>query len=157
MLAAGLVAPLAGCGGKPSTDVTNRLWVSAVPTSPRQATTAFAIVDARGRNIGVFHQGSLYEAKHRAFNWKARGDKAQLTLLQDNDTHELRVETCKPTRGFDRCVMLHGDPTGAVRYQSRKRWALRGRKSADVPDFNALVHELESADPELSALVALPE
>ncbi len=154
VLVASVAASLTGCGKPPSAVVTNRLWVSTVPTSPRQATTAFAIASARGRNIGVFHRGSVYEAKHQAFNWAARGERAQLTLLQDNETHELRVETCKPSRGFDRCVMLHGDPTGAVRYQSRKRWAFRDRKSAGVLDFDAVVHELEASDPELSAFVA---
>ena len=160
LLAAGTLAT-AGCGRAPTSEVTNRLWVSSVPTSPRQGTTAFAIVGTKGRNIGVLHEGSVYESRHRMFSWAARGDNAKLTLLQSNEAHQIRLEKCKPSRGFDRCVMLHGDPSGAVRYQSRKRWALRGRRGksaaagAEALSFEAIVAELAAEDPELASMNAL--
>lgn len=159
-LVGALALALPGCGKAPSTDLTNRLWVSAVPTSPRQATAAFVIVGARGRNIGMLHEGSAYEARHRAFGWAPqgkRGEVAHMTLLQDNSVHEVRVETCKPSLGFDRCVMLHGDPAGAVRYQSRKRWALRGKGSgaAQAPDLRQLLRDLAAEDAALAPLAGV--
>lgn len=159
-MALGLVTVVGatGCGTTPSTDVTNRLWVSSVPTSPRQGTTAFAIVGTKGRNLGVLHSGSVYESRHQMFTWTAQGEKAKLVLLQSNEAHAIRIETCKPSRGFDRCVMLQGDPSGAVRYQSRKRWALRGRSGQSAsgeaaPSFEQIVSELAAEDPDLATMV----
>jgi hypothetical protein len=123
------------CGGAPTSDLTDRLWVSSVPKGPRESTHAFAMTKVRGRQLGSFYSGSIYAGKHQmfAFESRARG-RGRITLLQENRAHEVTVTTCQPTRGFDFCILLEGDPTNTVRYQSRKRWTIPRRRSDAAPD-----------------------
>lgn len=154
-LALGLVlaAPLAGCGGKaPPSEVVDRLWVSDMPTGPRDRVDAFVVTEVKKRSAGSFYHGSAYRGAHDSFVWKGKSkDEAVLKLLQDGREFDIRIKSCKPSVGFDRCVRLVGDPTKVVRYQSRKRWAIprRGKGALDVP---AVMHELAEDDEELEAL-----
>ena len=151
---------LCSCGGGAEATATERLWVSGVPTSPKQPLTAFLTTrTSDGKYIGAFFKGSFYRGGHDVFQWKADGkNKAHLTFLQDGQDASLRFETCKPTRGFDHCLLLHGDPTGTVKYQSRKRWAVRrpGKKK-DIAEglVTGAILELAEEDEDLQALAGL--
>jgi hypothetical protein len=151
---------LISCGGRGEATATERLWVSGVPTSPKQPLTAFLTTrTSDGKYIGAFFQGSFYRGGHDVFEWRADGNNAaRLTFLQDGQRAQLRFETCKPGTGFDHCLMVHGDPTGTVKYQSRKRWAVRRPgKKRDVAEglVTGAILELAEDDEDLQALAGL--
>lgn len=132
-LALGSAGLVAGCKGGASTP-TERLWVSGVPTSPKQDMTAFLTMrsdDGRDRYLGAFFHGTLFRGSHDVFEWQDTGkERARVRFLQDNREVELRLAPCKPSTGFDYCLEIKGDRTYAGQYQSRKRWVVRrpGRK-----------------------------
>lgn len=158
VLALGAAGLGLGCGGGEPT-VTERLWVSDMPSSPRQHISAF--VTMRGDDdgyLGAFFEGTLLRGSHDVFRWTDQGkDRAQVVLLQDKQEIKLRLEACTPSKGFHYCMEVYGDPTGAVRYQSRKRWVVKrpGKRAAAalVPsvmfelaeDDEALADALEAA------------
>ena len=151
-----LVLGLAGCGSKDDAAATERLWVSSVPTSPKQPVSAFLATKAKdGKFIGAFLNGSLYRGGYDVFTWAPRAGGADLTFLQDGAQAHLRFEVCKPSKGFDHCILVKGDPTGAGRYQSRKRWTVRRGKSGLPPAqlVPATIAELAEDDEELQALL----
>ena len=149
---------LLGCGGGDAT-ATERLWISDVPTSPKQPITAFASTrTGDGKYLGAFFRGSLYRGGHDVFEWYDDGkDAAHLQFLQDGKKFKLRIEKCTPTTGFDHCMLLHGDPTGKVRYQSRKRWVVkRPGKKAEVDGLvTQTIFDLAEDDEDLRALTEL--
>ncbi len=148
----------AGCGSGAEATATERLWVSGVPTSPKDSLTAFITTrTSDGKYLGAFFRGSFYRGSHDVFSWRSdRKDAAKITFLQDGREAALKFETCKPTRGFDHCILMHGDPTGTRMYQSRKRWTVRrpGRKK-DVADgfVRQAIVDLAEDDDDLRALV----
>lgn len=144
-----------GCGDPGPATATDRLWVSELPTNPRAEITAFVVTRVRGdRHVGAFWQGTVFRGGHDLFEWTSTGKgRATMHFYQDERDRRVRIETCKPSAGFDHCIVLHGDPKGKGRYQSRKRWRLRGRKRADVPTLTATLAELAAEDEELAALV----
>lgn len=155
-----LALGVAGCGGKGEATAAERLWVSTVPTSPKQPVSAFLATKAKdGKYIGAFFSGSLYRGGYDVFTWAPRSGGADVTFLQDGSQVRLRFETCKPSKGFDHCLLVKGDPTGAGRYQSRKRWTVR-RGASDLPSpqlapvtIAQMVGELAEDDEELQALL----
>jgi hypothetical protein len=148
------VPTLAGCGGGTAT-ATERLWVSAMPTDPKEKITAFVTMASGSHYEGAFFQGSLFRGSHDVFRWNDAGKgRAKLQFLQDNKKIELRFETCKPRRGFDHCLAVAGGPGGTVEYQSRKRWVVRRPGKRDVAAaglFGAALLELAEDDEELAA------
>ncbi|MCA9650432.1 MAG: hypothetical protein H6712_25215 [Myxococcales bacterium] len=155
-LALGGVLGTASCGGGGAASPTERLWVSGVPTNPKDDLTAFLTMRTEeDRYLGAFFQGTLLRGGHDVFRWTPVGDeRAQIEFLQDGKRVALRFETCKPSKGFDHCILVHGDPTGTQRYQSRKRWVVRrpGRKrDATVGMVTQAMLELAEDDAELSA------
>lgn len=147
------------CGGGGEATVTERLWISAVPTQPTARTTAFlATRTSDGKYIGAFFQGSMYRGGHDVFRWEDAGKHAAtLTFLQDGEKVELRFEPCKPSTGFDHCIIVAGDPSRAGRYQSRKRWRVRrpGKKKGEsVAMVMSTLDELAQDDEELQAALA---
>jgi hypothetical protein len=155
LLAGLLVASTpAACGRPHDAELTERLWVSELPKNPRQTIGAFVISHVKNRELGVFYRGSVYRGAHDVFRFRgvAGGAKGTLQLLQDGASHEVHTQTCTPDRGFDHCILLHGDPTGVVRYQSRKRWSLR-KKDTEPLDLALVLEELAEGDEDLQALV----
>ena len=151
-LAAGALSTFAACSKGPPAEVADRLWVAEMPTSPRSTIDAFVLTEVGKRSVGSFYHGSLYRGTHDSFLWTTKAkDRGVIHMLQDQRDHEVRTRSCKPTTGFDQCILLEGDPKGVVRYQSRKRWSIPRRgKSVDVPE---LMVELAEDDAELEALV----
>lgn len=151
----------AACGGSGVASPTERLWVSAVPTSTKQELSAFVTTrTGEGKYLGAFFHGSALRGTHDVFEWKDDGkDAARLKFLQDGKTARLRFETCTPSRGFDHCLLVHGDPTGANKYQSRKRWTIRrpGKKTVDAVMIPQLLMELAEDDEELEAALAIDD
>lgn len=147
---------LAGCGGKDDAAAAERLWISTVPTSPKEPVSAFLATKAKdGMYIGAFFTGSLYRGGHSVFTWTPRSGGADLKFLQDDSKARLRFESCKPSRGFDHCLIVKGDPTGTGRYQSRKRWTTR-RGTKDLPPsqlVTATIATLAEDDEDLEALL----
>ena len=146
-----------GCGSPPSAEVEERLWLSDFPTGPRAQVNAFMITEVRGKRMGAFYRGSVYRGRHDAFSWTQTGKQTgRIRFLQDGKTHELAIKGCEPTRGFDHCIVLEGDPTGTSRYQSRKRWAVprRGRRSLDPA---TVMLEIADEDDELATAFELDE
>jgi hypothetical protein len=140
---------LLGCRDKPPSDVADRLWVAKMPTGPRDQVDAFVLTEVGKRAAGSYYHGSLYRGAHDSFTWSSKGkDRGVIRILQDEREFPVRIETCKPDRGFDQCMLLQGDPKQIVRYQSRKRWAIPRRgKQLDVP---ALLVELAEDDEDLA-------
>lgn len=136
--------------------MTERLWVSDVPTSPRTPISAFLVTKTTGdKFVGAFFRGSLYRGGHDVFSWKAARGGAEVRFLQDGSTARLSFETCKPSRGFDHCVLVSGDPTGARRYQSRKRWNVRRGKVAPSQLVTDALVDLAEDDEDLQQYVDL--
>jgi hypothetical protein len=150
----GLLAGAGGCGGG-SSAATERLWVSGVPTNPKDSFSAFLTMRSDDHYLGAFFHGSFLRGSHDVFKWRDTGKgRARIELLQDGRKVELRLEPCKPTTGFDYCLDVFGDPTDAVRYQSRKRWAVRRPGKRDMAAsglFGATLLELAEDDEELAA------
>jgi len=146
------VSVLGACGKPPPANITERLWVSELPTNPKKEVAAFVISQVKGKKLGVFYRGSVYRGAHDMFQWTGEdAGKGRMELLQDGAIHRIRTEQCEPSRGFDHCILMHGDPTGRVRYQSRKRWAVR-KSTAETLSFEAVVSELANEDEELEPL-----
>lgn len=146
-----------GCGGAGEATATERLWVSAVPTRPKQAISAFATTrQGEGKFLGAFFTGTLLRGAHDVFEWRDTGKaRVELKFLQDDSRVSVRLERCTPTTGFDHCLLVHGDPKGAVRYQSRKRWVVKrpGRGKSATMVLEAIA-ALADEDAELSAWLA---
>lgn len=147
---------IAGCRGSAEPTPTERLWVSSLPKNPKSEVTLFASIKASdGKYVGSFFQGSAFRGRHDVFELFPKDDHiAELRFSQDGKTKKLRFEPCEPTRGFDFCLMMHGDPTGTVRYQSRKRWSLKrpGKRGLSGSAWTAL-EALATEDEALAALV----
>jgi hypothetical protein len=154
-----LVLVLTACGGPDVAAPTERLWISTVPTSAKQEISAFVTTRSRDdRFIGAFFHGSALRGHHDVFSWVADGrDAAKLTFLQDGKTQKVRFESCKPSRGFDYCLIVHGDPTGARQYQSRKRWSVRrpGKRALELVSVPETLAVLAEDDDELAAALVL--
>jgi hypothetical protein len=154
LLAVAVLVP--ACGGSSAT-ITERLWVSGVPKNPKARIRAFATTrSGADKFIGAFYSGSVLRGGHDVFEWHADGkDAAKLVFLQDGTTRRLRFETCEPSGGFDYCILVHGDPGGAERFQSRKRWQVKrpGRRGAGTLVFDAMT-ELAGDDDDLAAALA---
>lgn len=149
-----IATSLLGCGKKPPSEVADRLWVAEMPSGPRDRVDAFVLTQVGKRSVGSFYHGSLYRGAHDSFTWTTKAkDRGVIRILQDERNFEVRIEPCKPDRGFDQCILLQGDPKQVVRYQSRKRWAIpRKGEGLDVP---ALMVELAEDDDELEAALEL--
>jgi hypothetical protein len=147
---------LVGCRNQPApSQIADRLWVSEMPSGPRDQVDAFMLAEVKGRALGSFYHGSLYRGSHDTFKWTSKGEgKGELQLLQDGRTKTIHIRSCKPDAGFDMCVRLEGDPKGVVRYQSKQRWAIprRGKKS-EALDVPFVIAELAEDDEELEALL----
>ncbi len=138
-----LLGGLVACGAEDAASITDRLWVSDVPSNPREEISAFAISNLRGRKLGALYQGSLYQGTQRGFRLELEGRRAVFEMLQDGSRHLVTVQTCKPTAGFHFCIELHGDPAGGRRYQSRKRWSLgRSKEGHDSTTLFPLIPSL---------------
>ncbi len=153
-LALGAVGLTTGCSSGTDT-ATERLWVSDIPTSPKESVTAFVTMrSSEDGYLGAFFQGTMLRGSHDVFQWREAGkDKARVRFLQDDREIVLRMEPCKADRGFHYCLMVYGDPTGTVRYQSRKRWVVKrpGRKrDAAVGLVPRAMLELAEEDDELA-------
>jgi len=121
------------CGADDAASITDRLWVSDVPSNPKEEIFAFAIANLRGRKLGAFYQGSIYQGTQRAFRLELEGRRTVFEMLQDGSRYPVTIRSCKPTTGFHFCVELEGDPLVGRRYQSRKRWSL-GRSKEGGPE-----------------------
>lgn len=146
---------LVGCSKAAPSEIADRLWVSEMPSGPRDQVDAFMLAEVKGRALGSFYHGSLYRGAHDSFKWTSKGkDKGELQLLQDGRTKSITIRSCKPDEGFDMCIRLEGDPKGVVRYQSKKRWAIprRGKKSESM-DVPMVIAELAEDDEELEMLL----
>lgn len=157
----GLVASLgvgaAGCGGGGSAEVTERLWVTDLPTSPKEEFSAFLTARSGDDYVGSFYRGSLLRGTHDAFKWRAKGkDRADVVLLQDDKKLELRLKPCEAVKPFDHCIVVESARTGATKYYSRKRWVVRRpgkRKDVGSGLFDATLFELAEDDDELAAVL----
>ncbi|MBL4686192.1 MAG: hypothetical protein JKY37_16485 [Nannocystaceae bacterium] len=153
LLALLVASPLA-CGGGGQATATERLWVSAVPTDAKAPISAFATTRyGDTKFLGAFFSGTLLRGSHDVFEWRDRGKgRAQLRFLQDGARVDIRLETCEPTTGFDHCLLVCGDPTGAVKYQSRKRWVVKrpGKRKPAALVLDAMA-QLAQGDTQLAS------
>lgn len=162
ILAASLTSATAcgGGGAEQELPLTNRVWLTHVPKKADDVVGALVVFEAKGRRqFGALYRGSLLRGTFELFEWQPDGQdgRAHLRLLQDDKSVKIRTEPCKPDPGLEACVLLHGDPLGAVRYQSKRKWGLRGKPVISSPlelDIASDVRELLQADPELRALLA---
>jgi hypothetical protein len=135
-----LVTSLAGCGRG---DEVSMLAIARLSES---------------RQYGWLYKGSLWRGTHDGFQWLSdEGQRARMRMLQDDVEHKISTEPCEPDAGFHYCVLVHGDPQGAVRYQSRRMWGLTRPKLPQGFDLAEAVEALADADPELAALRAAAE
>lgn len=147
---------LAGCGGDGTASLGNRLWIDHVPADRRDPIAAVTLGEAAagGKTAGVFYRGSIFRGTFDTFTWKQLEEgRAELSLLQEEKTVTVRIEGCEPDDSFDYCVLIHGDPQGVRRYQSRKRW---GAHAGPAVDLSAALREALGDDPELAPLFADP-
>lgn len=161
LLLLSLVAPLPGCGRGDPVDVPihDRLWVTGVPKKPKDTVGVLAIVRASEKwQYGWLFKGSLLRGTYDTFHWTPDGEhehRSQMRMIQDDKVYKVRTEACEPTAGFHYCVLVHGDPQGEVRYQSRKFWGLSRPKDSKSMGFDltAELERLAGEDPELAALL----
>lgn len=157
-LAALLVTSLAvpACGGgddDAAPAVHNRLWITKIPKGAKDEFGLLAIAKVGSRKqYGKLYRGSLVRGSFELFEWiPEEGGRAHMRLLQDDRSVKIRTEKCEPDAGYHLCVVVHGDPLGEVRYQSRKYWGLPARAGAlDLAELR----ELAEDDADLSAALA---
>ncbi|MCY1061292.1 hypothetical protein [Nannocystis sp. SCPEA4] len=149
-----------GDGAENQLPLTNRVWLTHVPKKADDVVGALVVFEAKGRRqFGALYHGSLLRGTFELFEWQPdeHDGRARMRLLQDDKSVKIRTESCDPDHGLDACILLHGDPLGAVRYQSKRIWGLRGRPVISSPlelDVAGDVRDLLRADPELAALLA---
>lgn len=156
---------MAACGGggdgaENQLPLTNRVWLTQVPKKANDTFGALVVFEAKGRRqFGALYNGSLLRGSFELFEWQpdAHEGRAHMRLLQDDKSVKIRTESCSPDHGLDACILLHGDPLGAVRYQSKRIWGLKGKPAISSPlalDVVGDVRALLAADPELAPLLA---
>ncbi len=156
-LALALVGLLsAGCGGQKDESIAGRLWVDHLPNDARDEVVSLMIVDVKGRAVGVGHRGTAFRGSYFSFRWEQQDSRGTMTMLQDGREFRVAIESCTPDEGFDYCVDLHGDPSGATRYQSRKRWGIRSVPVSTNPAaiWPAVVEALSADDEALVPMLA---
>jgi len=141
------------CTPEDPDDPRGRLWLSALPTDAKQNFTGFFVVEVRGQSIGMFQRGSAYSGRYDLFRWHPTDEGAVIEWLQSERRYAVKVESCEPDTGFDRCLLLHGDPTRTVRYQSRKRWRVKLRDSAKAPSWQQIVNTVAAQDPAIEVIL----
>lgn len=146
-----------GGGAENELPLTNRVWLTQVPKKADDQVGALVVFAAKGhRQFGALYRGSMFRGSFELFEWQPDDDgKARMRLLQDGKSVKIRTESCTPDHGLEACIVLHGDPLGEVRYQSKRIWGLRGRPVISSPLQLDVVGELRAllaADPELAAL-----
>jgi hypothetical protein len=151
----GLLAGVVGCGGGGSSEATERLWVSTIPTKHTEPIAAFVTARSGDHYVGTFYRGSLLRGSHDAFKWTDKGKgRARIELLQDGQKLDLTLKPCEPIKPFDQCIVVESDRTGPEKYYSRKRWVVRrpGKRSVVASGlFDATLLELAEDDEELAA------
>lgn len=107
----------------------NRVWISHIPTAPREKMDVFVALEEE--EIGVFQKQSAYQGDFDLFSFRARGDKLDLVLLQDEKRASVGYQASRCNeKGFDYCLELSGSPRGPVRYVSRKGWEIDSMEEA---------------------------
>jgi hypothetical protein len=159
---AALVTSLAasGCGGdgEAAGPVHDRLWLTKVPKKLTDEVGAFLVVRAsESKQYGFLFKGSLYRGSYDTFHWAPEGeDRAKLRTVQDDKVHDVRIEACEPDAGFQYCMLVHGDPQGVERYQSRKGWGL-GKPNKLKPgasfDLASELRALAAEDEDVAAVL----
>jgi hypothetical protein len=157
-----LLALLPGCGDRDAADVPlhDRLWLTAVPKSVKDSVGVLTIVRAsESRQYGWIFKGSLLRGVYDTFHWQPDGEhRAHMRMLQDDKVYKIRTEACEPSTGFHYCVLVHGDPQGEVRYESRKLWGLtRPKAKGSAFDLASELERLAGEDPELAVLLEQAE
>lgn len=148
-----------GDGAETELPLTNRVWLTKVPKQADDTFGALVVFEARGRRqFGALYRGSVFRGAFELFEWKPDGDegRAHMRLLQDDRSVKIRTERCDPDPGLEACVLIHGDPLGAVRYQSKRVWGLRGKPVITSPvevDLAGELRAVAAADPELRAVL----
>ena len=158
-----LVTSLAasGCGDEKAAagPVHDRLWLSKVPKKLSEEVGAFIVLRAsESKQYGFVFKGSMYRGSYDTFHWTPEGeDRARLRTLQDDKVHEVRLEACTPDDGYQYCMLVHGDPQGVERYQSRRGWGL-GKPNKLKPgaafDLASELRALAGEDEEVAAALA---
>jgi len=156
------MAALPACGGGDAADIPihDRLWLTAIPKKATDTVGVLTIVRAsESRQYGWIFKGSLWRGVYDTFHWTPDGEhKAQLRMLQDDKVYKIRTEPCEPSTGFHYCILVHGDPLGEVRYQSRKMWGLtRPKAKSQAFDLAAELEILAEQDPQLATVLAEAE
>lgn len=150
----------AACGGDGAGNelpLTNRVWLTQVPKKADDVVGALVVLEAKGRRqFGALYRGSVYRGAFELFEWQpdAHEGRAHLRLLQDDRSVKIRTESCTPDAGLDACILVHGDPLGAVRYQSKRIWGLRGPPAISRLDVAGELRAVVAADPELAAILS---
>ncbi len=134
----------------------DRLWLSAVPHSIRDNVGALLIVRASAtKQYGSLSHGSVLQGRYATLQWIPGDDgHGQMRLLQDNKATDVRITNCTPSDGFDYCIVIHGDPQGVGRYESRRLWGLRKPHKSITFNVAQAIAEVAEQDPELAALMA---
>ena len=150
------------CGGDGAGELplTNRVWLTQVPKKAEDVVGALVVLEAKGRRqFGALYRGSVYRGAFELFEWQPtkHEGRAHLRLLQDGRSVKIRTEPCTPDPGLDACIMVHGDPLGATRYQSKRIWGLRGAPAVTTPahlDVAADLRAVIAGDPALAGLLS---
>lgn len=150
-----------GCGGEGEAagPIHDRLWLTKVPSKLNEEVGAFMVLRAsESKQYGFMFKGSMYRGSYDSFHWAPEGeDRARLRTVQDDKVHNVRVAACEPDAGFHYCMLVHGDPQGVERYQSRKGWGL-GKPNKLRPgaafDLAGELRALAAEDEEVAAALA---
>ena len=139
--------------------VHDRLWLTKIPKSLTDEVGAFVVLRAsESKQYGFLFKGSMYRGSYDTFHWAPEGeDRARLRTVQDNKVHNVRIEACEPDDGYQYCMLVHGDPQGVERYQSRKLWGLgqpNKLKPGAVFDLASELRALAAEDAEVATALA---
>lgn len=125
LLGAGLLWAAVGADAlKGQPQISNRIWVDRVPSSPRDLTLQLVLVDKAKLRGGVISQVSQWRWNAERMRYKTKGSRLTMEFPQDGrkTTFTTRIWSCKgeAPKPFDLCLELKKGGAKLVLYSHAK-------------------------------------
>jgi len=149
VLSAGLLWAAVGSDAlKGQPQISNRIWVDRVPSSPRDLTLQLMLFDKAKLRGGVISQVSQWRWNAERMRYKIKGSRLTMEFPQDGRkaTFTTRIWSCKgeAPKPFDLCLELRKDGAKLVLYSHAK--SSKAQQNLPAFDDRALVQTgLDSA------------
>lgn len=100
--------------------LTERLWLDSYPEKPTdKVAIAYFLED---NEFGIFRSGSSYRFQIDVLEYAAKGDRLNVTFLEDNKKKDARfaIKACNDKPPFDLCLTFDKSPFGPAKFYGFK-------------------------------------